>query len=190
MELLSYFLLQVTILKLALGNKHLNILKGMKLLCAPELILYVALVYLWIALDINFVNNTDLMLLRNTFYPHHIIIPVVLFHHSWACSTLLVYFTQHLGLPVHLLPLWGPANYLKVGCLCHIPHISFCMQGTYRVGALFCNICTCQCVEPHALAFGCSARWHQGLWIPWYYLACFFVPFAPLFFMPRLAHAH
>ena len=52
----------------AFGNKLLNILNGMRLLSALELILYVILVCLYLVLHSNLGKTTDLMILRFIYF--------------------------------------------------------------------------------------------------------------------------
>ena len=67
----------------ALGNRHLNILNSIKLPSAPESILYITLVNLWLVLDSNLVNITDFTLARLKCF-------TLITSKLWSCSSHFV----------------------------------------------------------------------------------------------------
>ena len=102
----------------------------------------------------------------------------MVFQCSRAGLTLLLSLIQHIGLPVQLWPLWWLVCCLEVVVLAAFSTLlSICRALLGRIP----HTATLALVtmEPHMPASVSSARWHQNLLPPWYYLACSFVPFAP-----------
>ena len=78
----------------------------------------------------------------------------MVFWHTQASLTLLVHLTQHLGLLVHLLPLWGPTYCLEVIIFAAFPILLSLCRALLWLDVLYCNFCTCHGVGgPHGWAF-------------------------------------
>ena len=128
------------------GKSSLKILNGIRLLSAPESILYVMYALLWLELDSNLENNTNFTLPKLS-YP---IFSETKRLSCWSCFIswgLLSCLSCIDLLPlkwslVYLLSLCWPANYLEIISFRHPLHV-----------LLYAGHCLCRCPFPQYLQF-------------------------------------
>ena len=138
-------------------DRYLNILKGIIISSAPESILYISLVFLWLVLDSNLVSITDLTLSRLMYFTFTTSkLQSCSSHFVRLVSPLLHHINCLFGLLVPQLCLWGSADCLEMVIFATFPTFLLIL----RALPTHMSYPTCHCLRYHVHAFVCFARRH------------------------------